>query len=83
MRGVTRRVVYVGAFAMAVLGVACSLAFPLDVFQSGGAPSHTSDEAGVIDLVTVYGYFAMVCAIMNVAHTPAPDGRVALCAFPP
>ena len=31
-------------------------------------------EAGLIDIVTVYGYFAMVCAIMNVAHTPPPAG---------
>ncbi|HEY6821507.1 MAG TPA: carboxymuconolactone decarboxylase family protein [Burkholderiales bacterium] len=31
-------------------------------------------EAGVIDLLGVRGYFATVCAIMNVAHTPAPEG---------
>jgi 4-carboxymuconolactone decarboxylase len=31
-------------------------------------------EAGLIDILTVYGYFAMVCAIMNVAHTPPPAG---------
>jgi 4-carboxymuconolactone decarboxylase len=31
-------------------------------------------EAGVIDLLGVWGYFATVCAIMNVAHTPPPPG---------
>ena len=35
-------------------------------------------EVGVIDIATVYGYFVTVCAIMNLAHTPAPaDGKVA------
>ena len=29
-------------------------------------------ETGVIDLLTVYGYFVTVCAIMNVGHTPPP-----------
>jgi len=32
----------------------------------------TFGEAGVIDLATLYGYFVTVCAIMNLAHTPAP-----------
>jgi 4-carboxymuconolactone decarboxylase len=42
-------------------------------------------ERGVIDLVSVYGYFAMVCAIMNVAHSPAPaaEGIEPLRPFPP
>ncbi len=31
-------------------------------------------EVGLIDLVTVYGYFVTVCALMNVAHTPPPAG---------
>jgi len=31
-------------------------------------------EAGLIDIVTVYGYFVTVCALMNVAHTPPPAG---------
>jgi 4-carboxymuconolactone decarboxylase len=31
-------------------------------------------EAGLIDLVSVYGYFVTVCAIMNVAHTAPPEG---------
>jgi len=41
-------------------------------------------EAGVIDIATVYGYFVSVCAIMNLAHTPAPAGNGAapLAPFP-
>jgi len=35
-------------------------------------------EAGVIDIATIYGYFATVCAIMNIAHTPPPgDAKTA------
>lgn len=34
-------------------------------------------EAGVIDIATIYGYFVTVCAIMNLAHTPPPDSKVA------
>jgi 4-carboxymuconolactone decarboxylase len=35
-------------------------------------------EVGVIDIATVYGYFVTVCAVMNLAHTPAPaDSKVA------
>jgi 4-carboxymuconolactone decarboxylase len=35
-------------------------------------------EVGLIDIVTVYGYFVTMCAIMNVAHTPPPaDTKVA------
>jgi 4-carboxymuconolactone decarboxylase len=33
-------------------------------------------EVGLIDIVTVYGYFVTVCALMNVAHTPPPSGTV-------
>lgn len=29
-------------------------------------------EPGVVDIVSVYGYFVTVCALMNVAHTPPP-----------
>jgi len=41
-------------------------------------------EAGVIDIATVYGYFVTVCAVMNLAHTPAPaDSKVApVAAYP-
>ena len=31
-------------------------------------------EPGVIDLVGLVGYFTTVSMVMNVAHTPAPDG---------
>ena len=31
-------------------------------------------EAALVDLLGIWGYFATVCAIMNVAHTPAPEG---------
>jgi 4-carboxymuconolactone decarboxylase len=29
-------------------------------------------ESGVVELLTLVGYFAMVCWVMNVAHTPGP-----------
>lgn len=32
----------------------------------------TFGEGGLIDIATIYGYFVTVCAIMNLAHTPAP-----------
>jgi len=38
-------------------------------------------EQGLIDLVGLAGYFAALCMVMNVAHTPAPKGDVA--ALPP
>jgi len=31
-------------------------------------------EAGVIDLIGLAGYYAMIAMIMNVARTPAPEG---------
>ena len=34
-------------------------------------------EQGVIDLVGLAGYFAALCMVMNVAHTPAPASDVA------
>lgn len=34
-------------------------------------------EQGVIDLVGLAGYFAALCMVMNVAHTPAPTSAVA------
>lgn len=36
----------------------------------------TFGERGLIDIVTVYGYFTTVCAVMNVAHTPPPESDV-------
>jgi 4-carboxymuconolactone decarboxylase len=35
-------------------------------------------ERGVIEIATIYGYFVIVCAVMNIAHTPPPaDTQVA------
>jgi 4-carboxymuconolactone decarboxylase len=34
-------------------------------------------EQGLIDLVGLAGYFAALCMVMNVAHTPAPESDVA------
>jgi 4-carboxymuconolactone decarboxylase len=31
-------------------------------------------ETGVIDLIGLAGYYAMIAMVMNVARTPAPDG---------
>ena len=30
------------------------------------------DEARLVELLTLAGYFAMVCWVMNVARTPGP-----------
>ena len=43
-------------------------------------PTYAAAEArfgrqGVVDLSALVGYFAMVCWIMNVAHTPADGGQ--------
>jgi 4-carboxymuconolactone decarboxylase len=40
-------------------------------------------ERGLVELLSVYGYFAMVCAVMNVAHTPPGAGAEPLRPFPP
>lgn len=34
-------------------------------------------EHGLLDLIGVVGYFASICMVMNVAHTPAPKSDVA------
>jgi 4-carboxymuconolactone decarboxylase len=41
-------------------------------------------KQAVVELSALVGYFAMVCWVMNVAHTPvqAPEGRSGLEAFP-
>lgn len=41
-------------------------------------------EQGLIDLVGLLGYFSTVSMVMNVAHTPPPDGEAvaALAPFP-
>jgi 4-carboxymuconolactone decarboxylase len=41
-----------------------------------GRASDSFGERGVIDLVGLAGYFAAVCMVMNVAHTPAPASDV-------
>jgi 4-carboxymuconolactone decarboxylase len=53
-------------------------------------PTYAAAEArfgrqAVVDLSALVGYFAMVCWIMNVAHTPADgaSGQRGLDAFPP
>ena len=40
-------------------------------------------EQGVIDLVGLAGYFAALCMVMNVAHTPPPTSDVPPLAHPP
>jgi 4-carboxymuconolactone decarboxylase len=41
-------------------------------------------ERGLMDLVGLIGYFAGICMVMNVAHTPAPpDSGAPLTMFPP
>ena len=43
-----------------------------------GSAVNQFGEVGLIDIITVYGYFVTVCALMNVAHTPPPaDAGVA------
>ena len=39
-----------------------------------GSAVNQFGEVGLIDIITVYGYFVTVCALMNVAHTPPPAG---------
>lgn len=38
---------------------------------------HLLGRAGVVELSTLVGYFAMVCWVMNVARTPGPAGSSA------
>ena len=44
----------------------------------------TFGEQGVVELVSLVGYFVMVCWVMNVARTPtqAKPGVAPLSAFP-
>ena len=39
-------------------------------------------ESGVVELVTLIGYFITVSLVMNVAHTPTPSGVAPLEPFP-
>ncbi len=63
-----------------------------EVLQHHGASDASYAEAlalfgeqGVVELVSLVGYFVTVCWVMNVARTPAPGvpGLSALAAFPP
>ena len=36
---------------------------------------HQWGEAGLVELITLVGYFTMVCWLMNVARTTGPDAR--------
>ena len=69
--------------------VALDLALELLRHDGVSEPTYAAAEArfgrqGVVDLSALVGYFAMVCWIMNVAHTPASgaEDRRALEAFP-
>ena len=69
--------------------VALDLALELLRHDGVSEPTYAAAEArfgrqGVVDLSALVGYFAMVCWIMNVAHTPASGAEAprALEAFP-
>jgi 4-carboxymuconolactone decarboxylase len=68
-----------------------ALDFALELLQSHGvsAPTYAAAEARfgqrtVVELGALIGYFAMVCWVMNVAHTPveAAPGQAGLDPFP-
>ena len=55
-----------------------------ELFATHGVSDATYDRArerlgeqGIVDLTGLAGYFAAVCMVMNVAHTPAPSSDVA------
>lgn len=67
------------------------LDFALELLQNNGVsqPTYAAAEArwgarGVVELGALIGYFAMVCWVMNVAHTPVKgaEGQPGLDAFP-
>jgi 4-carboxymuconolactone decarboxylase len=69
-----------------------ALDFTSELIQQHGVSEPTYAAAlarfgarGVVELTALAGYFAMVCWIMNVAHTPAAGGAAqpGLGAFPP
>jgi len=69
--------------------VALDLAFELLRHHGVSEPTYAAAEArfgrqAVVDLSALVGYFAMVCWIMNAAHTPvqAAEGEPGLQAFP-
>jgi 4-carboxymuconolactone decarboxylase len=68
-----------------------ALDFALELLQRHGVsqPTYAAAEARfgqrtVVELSALVGYFAMVCLVMNVAHTPVTptDGQPGLDAFP-
>lgn len=68
-----------------------ALDFALELLQQHGVsePTYAAAEARfgkatVVELSALVGYFAMVCWVMNVAHTPVQgaDGQRGLDAFP-
>lgn len=70
---------------------AAALDLAFEVLRQHGCSDATYDaalktfgEQGVVDLVSLVGYFVMVCWVMNVARTPAQDkpGFAPLSAFP-
>ncbi|HEY2254734.1 MAG TPA: carboxymuconolactone decarboxylase family protein [Variovorax sp.] len=70
--------------------LAIDFAFELLHQHGVSEPTYAAAEArfgqrSVVELSALVGYFAMVCWVMNVAHTPAGDGEPGqgLGAFPP
>ena len=70
---------------------ACAMDVALEMLQHHGVSDATYalavaqfGEQGVVELVTLIGYFVMVCWVMNVARTQTanPSGAAALPAFP-
>ena len=70
---------------------AAALDLAFEVLRQHGCSDATYDaalktfgEQGVVELVSLVGYFVMVCWVMNVARTPAQDkpGFAPLSAFP-
>lgn len=70
---------------------AVALDFTSELLQQNGSSDATYAEAvdafgeqGVVELVSLVGYFVMVCWVMNVARTPAQErpGFAPLAAFP-
>ena len=68
-----------------------ALDFALELLQTNGVsePTYAATQSrfgksALVDLSAIVGYFAMVCWVMNVAHTPATPaaGQPGLDAFP-
>lgn len=68
-----------------------ALDFAIELLNNNGVsePTYAAAQArfgkaAVVELSALVGYFAMVCWVMNVAHTPVapPEGQQGLDAFP-